>query len=72
MEIQRTQVSADLLAEYCDDLGAFLNGIRSELVSNMDETGQADWSDAHPDPIHVSQDYLGATTSSALTELESL
>jgi hypothetical protein len=72
MEIQRAQVSADLLAEYCDDLGGFLNGIHSPLVFNMDETGQADWSDAHPDPIHVPQDSLGARTSSALTQLESL
>jgi hypothetical protein len=56
MEIQRAQVFPEALIEYFDNLQRIHSGVRSEFAWNIDEIGNADWPDAHPDIVSVPHD----------------
>jgi hypothetical protein len=63
MEPPHVEVSAEIIAEYFENFPHVLNGICSEPVWNMDEIGDADWPDAHPETVYVPHDDMDSTIS---------
>jgi hypothetical protein len=61
MEQQRAEVSAEIIAEYFENLEHVLNGIRSEFVRNMNEIEDADWPNAHAETVYVPHDDMDST-----------
>jgi hypothetical protein len=59
---QRAEVSAEIIAEYFENLQHVPNGIRSEFMWNMNEIGHADWPDAHPETVYVPHAYMDSTS----------